>query len=223
MTLNGTNIDGNTVLQTTTTDGSGLYLFSGLVPGTYTVTFGTPAGGYTLSPQNQGGDDTVDSDATPITQQSAPETLVARGVRPDFDAGFYQSASIGDFVWFDLNNGIQDGSKPGIPGVTVTLTGTTGSGTPVNTNTTTGLNGQYLFSNLQPGTYKVTFASPGAGYTASLQDQGGNDATDSDGSTVTLMTVNEVLTSATDLTYNQGLLPGYHVKSSLSMYPVSMV
>src|SRR4051812_33965544 len=33
--------------------------------------------------------------------------------------------TIGDFVWNDVNaNGVQDSGEPGIPGVTLTLTGT---------------------------------------------------------------------------------------------------
>ncbi|MBK8626041.1 MAG: carboxypeptidase regulatory-like domain-containing protein [Saprospiraceae bacterium] len=41
--------------------------------------------------------------------------------------------------------------------MTVTLTGTTGDGTPVNQTTTTGSDGSYSFTNLKPGTYTVTF------------------------------------------------------------------
>ena len=38
---------------------------------------------------------------------------------------FAQTAQIGNFVWNDLNgNGIQDAGEPGIPSVSVTLTGT---------------------------------------------------------------------------------------------------
>ncbi len=66
-------------------------------------------------------------------------------------------AALGDFVWEDLNaNGIQDSGEPGINGVTLTLTGTTGAGVPVTQTTTTAGNGGYLFSNLPPGTYSVT-------------------------------------------------------------------
>ena len=45
------------------------------------------------------------------------------------DFGFYQPVTVGDFVWNDLNgNGVQDAGEPAIPGVTLTLTGTTGAG-----------------------------------------------------------------------------------------------
>jgi hypothetical protein len=204
--LNGTAGNGTPVTLTTTTNGAGLYLFSGLQPGTYNVTFGTPAGGYTLSPQDQGGNDATDSDAAPGTQQTINTVLVSGESDLTWDAGFYKKASIGDFVWADLDaDGIQDGGEPGIPNVTVTLTGTDGNGNPVNLTTTTDGNGAYLFPNLVPGTYKLTFTSPGAPWIVTPQDQGGNDAADSDINSGTLMTVTTVLTSGeNDLTWDAG-------------------
>ncbi len=75
-----------------------------------------------------------------------------------FVAVFYNTpitGQIGDFVWNDLNgNGIQDAGEPGIPGVTVTLTG------PVNATTVTDANGAYLFSNLPAGNYTVSASTP---------------------------------------------------------------
>jgi hypothetical protein len=206
VTLNGTDGAGNPVSLTTTTNGSGLYLFANLVPGTYNVTFGTPAGGYTLSPQDQGGNDATDSDAAPGTQQTVNTVLVAGESDLSWDAGFYKTATIGDYVWNDIDgDGVQDGNEPGIPNILVTLTGTTGNGTPVTLTTTTNGAGGYLFPNLQPGTYKLTFASPGATWAVTPQDQGGNDATDSDIAPGTLMTVTTVLTSGeTDLTWDAG-------------------
>jgi hypothetical protein len=64
--------------------------------------------------------------------------------------------------------------------------------------------GMYLFPNLQPGTYKITFTSPGANYTPSPQNVG-NDNLDSDGDPFTLMTANEILASGeSNLSYDQG-------------------
>jgi uncharacterized repeat protein (TIGR01451 family) len=89
-------------------------------------------------------------------------------------------ASLGDFVWHDLNaNGIQEGGEPGIGGVAVTLLKC--DGTPTGMTTTTDANGLYLFPNLTPDCYKVQFATP-AGFTPSAADQGSNDAADSDSS-----------------------------------------
>ena len=156
---------------TTTTDVNGAYLFSNLPPCTYTVTFGTPTG-YTPSPANQGGNDATDSDSVGGTVSVA---LASGENNTTIDAGFFNPGSIGNFVWNDLNhNGIQDTGEPGIPGVTVTLTGCS-----ITMSTTTNLNGAYLFSNLPPCTYTVTFSTP-SGFVSSPSNQGSNDAIDSD-------------------------------------------
>jgi hypothetical protein len=65
--------------------------------------------------------------------------------------GLYRPASLGDFVWDDLNaDGIQDLGEPGIEGVTVTVNLLT-NGTIV-ASTTTDVNGAYAFTNLPRGT-----------------------------------------------------------------------
>jgi uncharacterized repeat protein (TIGR01451 family) len=97
-------------------------------------------------------------------------------------------ASLGDFVWHDLNgNGLQDPGEPGISGANVTLTGggadglINGVGDTV-VSTTTISNGTYSFTNLTPGTqYRVAFGLP-TGYTsASPRKQGIDTSLDSDG------------------------------------------
>ncbi|MBK8705151.1 MAG: carboxypeptidase regulatory-like domain-containing protein [Saprospiraceae bacterium] len=212
VTLTGTTGDGQAVTLTTTTAPDGSYEFTGLEPGTYKVTFGTPAG-YTPVAPDQGGDDTLDSDAG-VGGMTPNEVLTSGENNTTYDAGFYQLGSIGDYVWEDTDgDGVQDGTEAGIGGVPVTLTGTTGDGQPVTLNTTTAPDGSYLFDNLEPGTYKVTFGTP-AGYTPVAPDQGGNDALDSDAG-VGGMTPNEVLESGENNTtydagfYQQGSIGDY--------------
>jgi len=72
------------------TDGDGLYLFSGLMPGTYHVEF-APVPGFVRSPQDQGGDAT-DSDADIVTGIAACTTLVSGETDLTWDAGFYTTA-----------------------------------------------------------------------------------------------------------------------------------
>jgi len=206
VTLTGTDGFGNPVNLTTTTNGTGFYLFDNLVPGTYKLTFTSPGATFTVSPQDQGGNDALDSDINPGTLMTINTVLTSGETDLSWDAGFTAKAQLGDFVWEDLNaNGIQDGGEPGIPNITVTLTGTTGGGVPVNLTTTTNGTGFYLFDNLQPGTYKVTFGSPGATYFLTGQDLGGDDAKDSDAAPGTLMTINTVLTSGeSDLSWDAG-------------------
>jgi protocatechuate 3,4-dioxygenase beta subunit len=176
VTLTGTTGSGVAVNASTTTNASGAYSFTNLAPGTYSVSFATPSG-YAPSPSNAGGDDTKDSD--PVN--GVVSVILAAGQNnTTIDAGFYRPASLGDFVWNDVNgNGVQDAGEAGISGATVTLIGTTGSGAAVNASTTTNASGAYSFNNLAPGTYNVSFATP-SGYAPSPSNAGGDDTKDSD-------------------------------------------
>jgi hypothetical protein len=92
-----------------------------------------------------------------------------------------QLSSIGDRVWLDLDgNGIQDGPEPGVQGVDVTLLDALDA--TVNT-TSTGPTGSYQFLTC-PGDYRVLFTAP-SGTTFTAQDQGGDDAVDSDADVAT--------------------------------------
>ncbi len=168
-------IQNNTIISTTTTNGSGFYSFTNLIPGTYSVQFVLPNGFTQVSPDNVGSDATdSDGEALLITD---PVTLASGENNPTLDQGFYNLASLGDFVWHDQNaNGIQEGTEPGIPGATVRLI----QNNAVISTTTTNGSGFYSFTNLIPGTYSVQFVLPN-GYTQASPDNVGSDATDSDG------------------------------------------
>ena len=97
-------------LGTTTTGPTGEYLFNNLPEGDYYVVFGEPAG-YTSSPDNVGAD-AADSDADPTTGQTPTYTLGLGEHNPTIDAGFYQVAGLGDFVWLDVDgDGEQDSAE----------------------------------------------------------------------------------------------------------------
>ncbi|MEL7425764.1 MAG: SdrD B-like domain-containing protein, partial [Bacteroidota bacterium] len=167
--------DGN-MLDQTTTDNTGFYQFTELIPGDYIVKFTAP-GGFDPSPANQGGDDTVDSDADETTGQTGIIELEQGENDPTNDAGFYQPASLGDFVWLDEDaDGIQDAGEPGIENVTVMLLD--GDGNMLD-QTTTDATGFYEFTDLVPGDYIVKFTAP-AGFNPSPANQGGDDTVDSD-------------------------------------------
>jgi len=85
---------------------------------------------------------------------------------------------IGDFVFEDTNgNGIQDAGELGIDGVTVMLLD--GNGNMLGNAQTTTNGGQYLFTDLPAGDYKVKFTAPN-GFEFTAPNQGGNDLIDSD-------------------------------------------
>ena len=138
------------VIATTNTDADGAYSFEDLDPGTYSVQFEIPDD-YEYSPLNAGGDDSLDSDADPVQDGMTETTTLESGDNDDtLDAGIYLPASLGDYVWEDLNaNGIQDDGDTGVEGVSVNLKDEAGN---VIETTTTDADGAYEFDGLAPGT-----------------------------------------------------------------------
>ncbi len=187
------NIDASEVIETTTTDADGNYDFE-VVPGEYRVAFDQPEG-FGVSPVDAGGDDTVDSDGL----ISDVVTLSPGEFNPTIDSGFYELASLGDFVWHDLNaDGIQNDNEPGIANAEVQLINpATGD---IIATTTTDADGLYNFDNLEPGDYKVKFITPNGFTENSPADQGGDDAIDSDG----MMVTTNLSVGENDLTLDSG-------------------
>lgn len=112
------------------------------------------------------------------------------------------AASIGDFVWNDLNvNGIQETGEPGIADVIVELYK---CDDVLVASTTTDVNGYYLFIVSIPGDYYVKFVPP-LGYVFTLQNQGADDIADSDADHTTGVTICTDLEYGEDLTWDAGL------------------
>ncbi|MDX1926069.1 MAG: SdrD B-like domain-containing protein [Pirellulaceae bacterium] len=147
---------GDTVVSTTTSS-TGAYSFTGLVPGTqYRAAFAIPTGFTSASPRKLGSNASLDSDGL----VSDIVILGSGQNNTTIDAGFYNDVRVGNYVWNDTDrDGFQDSTETGIGGVTLSLTGTSGSGASVNLTTTTAANGSYMFSALPPGTYQVRVTS----------------------------------------------------------------
>jgi gliding motility-associated-like protein len=186
---------------------AGMYEFINLRPGTYVLTFTAP-GGYFPTKVNavgsavDAGDSPIDSDCNQANSNKTHDIIISSDENQiDIDAGFYKAATLGNFVWHDQDaDGIQDAGEPGQPGITVTLANADMSPlTDVNNAAIipaiTGAAGDYLFTNLRPGVYKVTIGA--AGWLFSIADNGG-DATDSDFNTMGMTVANRVLVSDQD-------------------------
>ncbi|MEZ6195476.1 MAG: SdrD B-like domain-containing protein [Planctomycetota bacterium] len=163
---------------TTMTDGSGFYQLC-VAPGSYGLAFTAPSG-YQFTDAGQGGDDELDSDPDPLGVVATFDVTSGQ-VDDSRDAGLLALATLGDFVFEDLNgNGQQDAGEPGIAGATVTLLDAAGQ--PTGQTATTGNDGAYSFV-VEPGTYFVQFTLP-TGFQFTVADQG-NDASDSDANPTT--------------------------------------
>ncbi|HEC2245382.1 TPA: carboxypeptidase regulatory-like domain-containing protein [Staphylococcus delphini] len=186
----------NKVLQTTTTDKDGYYLFEGLKNGNYIVEFTDPATNgegkqYIPVKENVGTDKEVDSDSrvVNVTIQDKDDLSIDRGfeVAPEPKPATYE---LGDYVWIDYNNdGIQNKGEAAVAGVKVTLTKPDGS----TMTTTTDEKGKYLFTGLENGEYTVKFSELPEGYVPTKTQAGGDTKLDSNGleSKVTINNAND--------------------------------
>jgi len=136
------NVNGEGVNTTATTDATGYYIITGLAAGTYSVSEIQPvawADGI-ASAGSAGG--------IASTNLINAITLGATTIGTGYSFA-EQGGSLSGFVYNDINaNGVNDPIEPGIPAVTVNLSGTDIDGNPVNITTTSGVDGSYRFSDL---------------------------------------------------------------------------
>ncbi|MBS1968413.1 MAG: hypothetical protein JST60_21985, partial [Chloroflexi bacterium SZAS-1] len=161
VTLTGSGPDGvfgtaDDLLLVTTTGAGGFYRFAGLPAGTYQVAVsGAPLTGLGETYELDG---SLNGTTTVILANSQ--------ARSDVDFGYAASAplatgSIGDRLWLDVNgNGVQDAGEPGLAGVTVNLIdagkdGLFGTADDVVYTQITDANGNYQFTSLPAGSYRV--------------------------------------------------------------------
>jgi hypothetical protein len=206
VTVKLTKPNGTTATTTTATVNGidGIYKFTGLQAGQYIVEVdGLSAALKDLLPAlvAVGNDRSIDSNSIPTS------TVLGADNPKDYtlDFGYVEicNASVGDFVWLDINrNGVQDAGEPGIGGVTVQLFNSLGG---LLTTASTDTNGRYLFSGRCGGTYRVgVIASTAPAGLFPTSTNVGSSATDSNPnpSEVTLNA------NTSDLTYDFGFRGG---------------
>lgn len=168
LTLTGTDVFGNPVSRSATSDASGNYVFSSLEQANgsgYTITETQPSGfddgletvGTSSSGTPPGGTVSATVGSNTISNILLGSDQVATG----YNFGELGQNSLGGTVFADRNNnGTQDSGDTGIANVTITLTGTDARGTAVNRTTTTNASGAYSFANVLPGTYELAETQP---------------------------------------------------------------
>lgn len=187
---------------------TGIYSVSGLAPGNYYVRTTLPAN-HSMAPQNQGANETIDSDFHTTTLNSGMLTITAGVTVTDVDAGFVAgTASVGNFVWNDLDrDGVQDVGESGLANARVRLY-MAGSNVHSAEFITTAT-GAYSFSGLLAGSYFLQVVPP-ANYLISPQDNlATTDLLDSDANPTTGQTANFALAAGEiNVTKDFGLFLG---------------
>ena len=204
---NGTAIGTNGELIT---DVNGSYLFENLIPNEYYLKFTAPATYVVTVENNETYGDTNDSDVNNTHTPSGATgnyILNSRDDNRSVDAGFYIPASIGNRIWLDTNaDGIQDPNESNVT-VDVNVTLYYDSNNSI-AQTQTANNGSYLFTNIAPNKYYISFSLP-AGYIVSEQNvtaNGTDDTNDSDVNASTMRTATTTLISdENDTTWDMGI------------------
>jgi uncharacterized repeat protein (TIGR01451 family) len=172
----------NNLVNVTSTDADGNYLFSNLNPDTYYIAFGDPDGFETTIPDATTDDN--DSDVTNFVLSPYGSTTdlftIENGQEDDltFDAGYYMCVPIGELVWYDVDeDDIHDANENGINGLEVNLYKLVGGVYELYETQVTGHkpgtpsdDGYYKFC-APPGTYYVEVALPPLGLVTAQANQ----------------------------------------------------
>jgi hypothetical protein len=192
-TVSERNSTGNMLLSTATTRYNGYVAFF-CIPAANNgrvLEFAAP-GGFAVALQDQGSDETLDSD---IGSNGRTASFTATGVVSNLAGGFLAPGSVTTFVWDDQDaDGIQDAGEPGLGNVTVQLRNWTGN--MLVATTVTNASGVAVFENVATNVvngYRLRYVLP-TGHTITTADAGSDDAADSDADPTTTMSPGFALT-----------------------------
>jgi hypothetical protein len=192
----------NTVVAFVVTQGDGTYAFQDVVPGDYAVEFGVPGEPpYEFTWQDEGGDDTIDSDPDSAGRVGWVSVRSGQTVG-DVDAGYARRGTIKGWTWADDGDGVQR-AEPAMGGVAVTLYNWDDQfqdWAPVDETKSDSKTGKYAFEKLWPGKYSVHFA-PQPGFAFAPVNNAGNDVFDSDAD-VTGYTKDDVTVSSGEVEWD---------------------
>jgi len=161
---------GTTIIATTTTDVNGDYTFPGNPEGTYQVKVDKTTLPSTAYSETYESDASINN-AIPVTVSGAPSV--------DNDFGFHQYlGSISGTTCVGDGNGICAPGESALRDVTINLTyfgpdGILGTADDETFTILTDNNGEYEFTNLDPGYYQIEEVNP-AGYISLADADGGN-------------------------------------------------
>ncbi len=178
-------LDGTgTFITSTVTDANGNYLFPNLAPGNYQVQEVQPTTGNFF----EGFDTPGSTGGTTVLPGQVGKNLITGIVLPigtnsiNNNFGEIPPADPNGFVYNDLNaNGLRDPGEPGIPGVTIRISGTAFAGTPIarpvvdadipggGLTRVTDANGFYEYAIMPPGVYTITEAANPPGFIDGLE------------------------------------------------------
>ena len=149
-----------TELQSQTTDESGSWRFSGLMPGEYRIEAELPEGTVAVEPDDERLESGLISVIRETDGRRGRTDLISLKMgqdQLDLNMGGVLPGTIGDYCWLDENgNGCQDGGELGIPHVKVELirNGETAA------ETETDQYGLYFFREVYPAVYTLRVTAP---------------------------------------------------------------
>eukprot|EP00986_Skeletonema_menzelii_P014498 scaffold9673_cov142-Skeletonema_menzelii.AAC.2 len=170
--------DGSEVASTET-DNTGHYLFEGLSPGNYSVTFQLPDGFVFTFPAKTTADivdpvdgsyayDDVTSDADRDTGATAVTMLLSGSSNLSLDAGMFIPVSINGTTWHDMNaDGFLDEGEPILEGSTIILYDVDGDIAAGTSAVVVDASGVWNVDDLPPGTYSALITPPSGEWTLS--------------------------------------------------------